>query len=108
MARRTLARRDPRILYRLELNESKVLDIRAWEANNEGRMIKDRFFGEVTFGKYPKDSVPFTWLLSDETEELNTLPDEVVDFICKVDDLCRGFLEEVPNFKQTVSEFLSK
>ena len=108
MARRTLARREPIILYRLELEDSNTLNIRAWEANNEGRMINDRFFGEVTFGKYPDEKVPFTWLLSNQTDELNSLPEEVADFVCKVDDLCRGFLEEVPNFKQTLSEFQAR
>ena len=108
MARRSLARREPGLVFRLELNNDKTFVIRVWQADQFGRMLKDKFFGQAVLRGYEYEKPDFTWLHSHETDALNSLPDEIADWVCKMDDMVRDILRDEPDYQKTLAEYLKE
>lgn len=105
MPKRSLARRNPKLVFGFELDDEMVLHVSIWEADDYGHLIDNRFFGSATMTDFKGERVKFRWMNSNETDKLNAWPDDVADMICQVDDAARDLLKAVPDFKQTRAEF---
>ncbi|MBP1326742.1 hypothetical protein JOF28_001974 [Leucobacter exalbidus] len=89
MARRkSLARRWPWVVYRVEQDGDKVF-IKAWEANTYGRMIKSRHLATGTISEWEHDPVKPCWLTSTDTDAIHRLHEEIRDGLWELDDAIR-------------------
>lgn len=93
MARRkSLARRTPIIVYRVEPNDESAIEMRAWVGDENGRMIKEQFVGNAKISEYDGPEVRGQWLDSTDTDGIHALPEEVRDGLFEFDDAIRKAL----------------
>jgi len=86
--RKSLARRWPHVVYRVEQDGEDVL-LKGWEANEYGRMIKSRYLGYAAIREWDHEPVRATWLTSDDTDGIHSLHEEVRDALWQLDDAIR-------------------
>lgn len=93
--RKSIARRTPVVVYRVEADADEPLrvNLRAWEADDIGRMIQSRPFGRAWTDLEPDQSLTGGgWILSTDTDAIHELPDVVRDQLWDFDDAIRAAL----------------
>jgi hypothetical protein len=89
--RRSLARRRPIVVYRVDADsDARSVTIKAFLANEMGRIINTKRTEAVATitdfdGPYPRGQ----WIESTETDDIHALADDVRDGIFAVDDALR-------------------
>lgn len=86
--RKSLARRWPIVLYRVEQHGNDVV-LKAWEANAQGRMFKSRPVGSAVIRDWEDEPVRDRWVTSDDTDGIHELPLDVREGLWEFDDAIR-------------------
>lgn len=87
-SKRTLARRTPELLYRIENEDEDSVFVKVWKSDEmkhiDGPRLAVAYIQE-------REGEPFkdVWVTSKETQELRSLPDDIRDFIFALDDTVR-------------------
>lgn len=91
--KKSLARRRPVILYRVE-PQGTALALRAWEADANGRMIKDRKLAEADLPDGAEELHGGCWVTSDDTDGIYDLPKAARQALWQLDDAIRAAYKE--------------
>ena len=85
--RKSIARRRPVIVYRVEVDESEFR-IRAWNADELTHRIDGPMRYENTWS-YEGPRFGSAWITNVDTDEIHDLPTGVAELIWRIDDLLR-------------------
>ena len=93
MRKRSLARRTPIVVYRVEPDsDQRRVDLRAWLGDDSGRMLKEHPLGSAWVDEIESPLPRGQWLTSRDTDQIYTLPDVVRDQLFDFDDAIREAL----------------
>lgn len=96
MRRKSIARRRPVVVYRVESDpeDASIVRVRAWEAEDDEtkRLNRDRPFGSGWVDE--QGAIRGQWLDSTDTDGIHALPEDVRELIWEMDDSIRAALKK--------------
>lgn len=98
--RRTIARRNPELVYKVEAGSEHEIELHVWVADERGRLIANKYIGNAWIDEPDEPLRAGGWHSSKDTERLYMLPDEVRELLFQLDDSARAALAQYPAFQQ--------
>lgn len=91
MTRKSIARRRPIIVYRVELtDDDRALVLKAWIGNDMGRLDPDRFLGTARDNEWDGGHLRGRWFDNRDTETIHGLPVKAREYLWEFDDALRA------------------
>ncbi len=87
--RKSIARRLPYIVYRVEPTDNGAIAYKAWIGDKNGRLIRDKRLGDATLTDWAAEPIKGQWIVSNDTDAIHGLPEEVRNGLWEFDDALR-------------------